>query len=198
MSHFNSVANDWDSEDKIKQIKIHANAIKKNLGEIKDQRILDFGAGTGLLGFEFIDNAKSLLGIDTSQGMLDVMALKAKDISKVSTLNINLENESLDNEFDLIISSMAFHHLNKPGIVLQKLANALTKNGKIVIIDLDEEDGTFHPDNKKMGVKHFGFNQSQIKSWIKDENLNVEISIINKIEKNQKTYGQFMAIFSHK
>ena len=110
-------------------------------------------------------------------------------------MNINLEEENISEKFDLIVSSMAFHHLNYPGKVLNKLKNNLNSGGKIIVVDLDKEDGTFHPDNEGMGVKHFGFSKETLENWANKSELNLDHYIINSIDKNERKYQQFCAVF---
>ncbi len=196
MSHFNIGANKWDSEDKVARAQLMANKIKEEIDLNKKFDILDFGCGTGLLGLEFLEHAKSLVGIDNSSGMLAVFDEKVETLPHVSSLNINLENESLDKEFDLIVSSMTFHHLDRPSEVIQTFSKMLNKGGKIFIIDLESEDGSFHPDNRGMGVKHFGFSREDLSMWSAEANLEVDIKTISSIDKNQRTYSLFMASFS--
>lgn len=158
--------------------------------------ILDFGCGTGLFGLEFLEYIKTLTGIDTSQGMLEVFDLKTRDYENIKSLNINLEDSPLSEKFDLIISSMAFHHLDDPLKVLIKLKRALNKKGQIVIVDLDKEDGTFHPDNDGMGVKHFGFSRIELDRWADVAKLKLDYRIINSISKNETEFKQFLAIYT--
>lgn len=196
MSHFNQVANEWDSEGKIAMMQLLAKKVMEKVQLDNDLKIMDFGCGTGLFGLEFSDITQELLGVDTSDGMLRVFDEKTKEDNRFRSLNVNLEEQDLSENFDLIISSMAFHHLENPHQVLAKLKKNLNPNGKIIIVDLDQEDGTFHPDNKSMGVKHFGFAKETLTSWAKEMNLNLDHSIINRIEKNEKVYLQFCAVFS--
>lgn len=199
MSHFNEVANEWDSQGKVEMMKVLADKtfeILKSTGEMKDLDILDFGCGTGLFGLNFIDSAKSLYGIDTSEGMLKVFDKKTAGHGEVSRKLINLEEEDLNKSFDLIVSSMTFHHLNDPRKMIGKLKTMLSPKGRMAIVDLDKEDGSFHQNNEAMGVKHFGFSEQELASWAQEEGLSFETVIINKIDKNDRSYGQFLAVFS--
>jgi len=195
MSHFNEVANEWDSPEKINLMNNLATETKKHLRISDGIDVLDFGCGTGLFGLHFLENAKTLTGIDTSKGMLDVFKRKVDDDQKLKTLMINLENEDHQGHYDLIVSSMAFHHLENPVVVLKKLKQMLKPNGVIAIIDLDHEDGTFHPDNNAMGVKHFGFSNEILMDWATKTELSIEHHIINSINKNDKIYQQFLCLY---
>ena len=195
MTHFDQVANEWDSPKKVKLIGLTGNKIKENIQLKKPVKILDFGCGTGLLSQEFYDQASEILGIDTSEGMLEVFNKKFKDHDNARCENLNLEEKPLNEKFDLIISSMVFHHLNTPGETLGKLAELLNENGQIAIVDLDKEDGSFHPDNEEMGVKHFGFTKEDVQNWAEKSGLNLEHKLIHHIEKNEKEYDLFLAVF---
>jgi tRNA (cmo5U34)-methyltransferase len=195
MSHFNEVANEWDNEDKVLMMQKLAHGVMEKVSLDKGLKIMDFGCGTGLFGLEFNDYAKEMLGVDTSDGMLKVFDEKTKGDDRFRSMNINLEEENISEKFDLIVSSMAFHHLNYPGKVLNKLKNNLNSGGKIIVVDLDKEDGTFHPDNEGMGVKHFGFSKETLENWANKSELNLDHYIINSIDKNERKYQQFCAVF---
>lgn len=198
MSHFNEVANDWDSPGKTKMMKTLANAVLTSLDTSKKYKLMDFGTGTGLFGLELIDIASSLTGIDTSEEMLNVFNKKAENFDNISSFKIDLETESFsENNYDLIISSMAFHHLNHPSEMIKKFKNILNSKGKIIVVDLEKEDGSFHPDNKKMGVKHFGFSKEELQQWANESDISLSrLERIHSIEKNEREYGIFLCEFS--
>jgi tRNA (cmo5U34)-methyltransferase len=198
MSHFNQAANNWDTEEKINLNRMYAKEIIKLTKVNRPLRVLEIGCGTGLLGSHFIYPETFYLGIDTSIGMLNILKDKYLDHKNVYTQLINLENENLlENNFDLILSSMAFHHLKNPKQMLKKLSTYLNKNGSIAIIDLDEEDGSFHPDPKNMGVHHFGFNKETINEWTKETDLKcANRNIIHSIKKNDIEYLIFLSTFN--
>jgi len=196
MSHFDQVANEWDSPEKRKLITLTAKKMIESLRPKHHLSILDFGCGTGLLSEHFIPFAHKLTGIDTSKKMLEIFDIKFKEHANVKSQKVDLEIENINEKYDLILSSMAFHHLNTADRVLQKLSSSLKPDGKIAIVDLDKEDGSFHPDNQKMGVKHFGFSKEDILSWNKKAALPIlHHSIIHHVEKNNQKYPLFLAIF---
>jgi ubiquinone/menaquinone biosynthesis C-methylase UbiE len=192
MNHFNQIANTWDSSDKIEMSTLYAQKIKSVIVRKDSIKILEVGCGTGLLGSYFTDNNNQLIGVDTSSGMLDVFNKKFSKNDKIKSYLINLEKETLEESaFNLIISSMAFHHLKNPKAMITKLKNMLSSDGQIIIIDLDKEDGSFHPDPKNMGVEHFGFSKFETDLWGKNQR-----EIINVMKKDKKEYPIFMAVFN--
>lgn len=197
-THFDLAAKTWDTEETVKRNEVIAREIKKNLTN-PIGRLMDFGCGTGLLTSHFINMAHELIGIETSLGMLDQYHERFKDVTKVTSLAMNIENESLPTtigSFDVIITAMAFHHLKNPEQVLRIFKNHLNINGQIFIIDLDEEDGSFHPDNKGMGVYHFGFSKNKFESWFRDLGFkSFKHETVFQIFKNNRTYNVCMGIF---
>jgi tRNA (cmo5U34)-methyltransferase len=201
MSHFNESAKQWDTPDKIVRSKYFGNAIKRHLPQLgRPLRVLDLGCGTGLLSFEFTREADFILGMDTSEGMLAVFDEKAQKFPQAHSVNLDLENQEFKSEtkFDVIVSSLAFHHLTNPSSVMKKLKSVLAEEGKIAIVDLDKEDGSFHSDPVKKGVKHSGFSEQELKKWAQEAGLKyLSREIVHVIEKNEKRYPVFLCLFSN-
>lgn len=196
MSHFNQAANTWDTPEKKEQNRKYAEEIKMLSGKREFKRVLEVGCGTGLLGENFIQKDNQFLGVDTSEGMLEILRQKFSGHSQVKAKLINMEKETLnEGPFDLIISSMAFHHLQNPEGMLKILKTKLVPDGVMAIIDLDREDGTFHPDPVKMGVHHFGFDEATCRQWADASGLRMERKIIHTIHKNDKNYPIFLSLF---
>lgn len=198
MSHFNEQAATWDSPEKVKMMDALAQrtlAALRAEGLCTDHLdIVDFGCGTGLFGLAFADGARSLTGIDTSPGMLDGFQRKIDGRSHIRAVCADLEQKDTDIRADLIVSSMAFHHLADPSTVVAKMKKMLRPDGAIAIVDLDAEDGTFHPDNQRAGVRHYGFSGDTVASWATDNGLSLHRDIIYEIEKNGRAYPVFLAI----
>lgn len=199
MSHFNQVANTWDTPEKIKLNEHYADTIRKYLTKKDSLKILEVGCGTGLLGSQFVDEKSHLTGIDTSKGMLDVFDQKFAGNKNVHSKLLNLEEQNLDESgFDLIISSMAFHHLKNPEAMILKLSKMLSPSGAIAVIDLDKEDGSFHPDPKNMGVHHFGFEKETTDSWgSKAQFKKISREIVHTIKKESGEYPLFLTVLSN-
>lgn len=156
---FDKKAATWDENPtRVKLAEDVVQAIKQKVTFLPDMDVLDFGCGTGLLAMSVLPSVKSVTGADTSQGMLDVLEAKAKrqGLSNVFTKHLR-PSDTLSGAYDLIISSMTFHHVNDTEALLAQLFQTLKVSGKICVADLDLEHGTFHDDNT--GVFHFGFDR---------------------------------------
>lgn len=206
MEHFTEMAKSWDTQDKIDRNHAYGLEIKKHLSfntADKPIKVLDLGCGTGLLGTQFLDHPKSqIIGVDTSSGMLEVFLHKFfgnnPDSTRAKAYLLDMtKNELPEKDFDLIVSAMAFHHIRDTYPMLEKLKERLLPNGTLAIIDLDTEDGSFHPDPKNMGVHHFGFSSEQNAAWAQELGLKLKSrSIVHTVNKNEKNYPIFLAVYT--
>jgi len=167
-STFDHKAATWD--DKPRRAKLArdvARAIRDTVKITREMDVLDFGCGTGLLLLEFQQLVKSVTGIDISPGMLAVLEEKIQEqgLTNVTARCIDVENgEVPDGTYDLIMSSMTFHHIRDVQPVLATLSTLLKPGGTLAIADLDSDNGKFHdtPD----GVFHNGFDRCIMKSHL--------------------------------
>lgn len=162
-NRFDSAAQNWDTSPRVEIARQVARAIITR-GHIQPgMRVLDFGAGTGLVALEIAEIALSVLALDTSSGMLQVLEEKcrARDITNVKTLCADIHSTNLpEGRFDFITASMVLHHINDTEAIMRRFYQLLAHNGTMAIADLDKEDGSFHTDNTD--VAHFGFEQNTL------------------------------------
>jgi 2-polyprenyl-3-methyl-5-hydroxy-6-metoxy-1,4-benzoquinol methylase len=131
--------------------------------------VVDFGCGTGLLTLRLAPRVRSITGVDSSQGMLDVLAAKVarEKLANVRTLRLDLDRgDTLRGSCDLIVSNMTLHHIQKVDSLLRQFYEALSPSGRLCIADLDSEGGEFHSDNQ--GVFHFGFDRTSLRQVFLD------------------------------
>ncbi|EAK9993739.1 class I SAM-dependent methyltransferase [Campylobacter lari] len=81
------------------------------LGSLQDKSVVDIGCGSGVWTLHLAQKAKSVLGIDSSSAMLEILQEDAKThaISNIKTLNLDFENFYKNNNtnFDLAFLSMS-------------------------------------------------------------------------------------------
>ena len=163
--NFKQKAKEWDNKSiRVQNAHTIAKSIIDKINLSKDMHIMDFGVGTGLLGFEVLEHVKSMDGVDTSEGMLEKLSEKNTDGKFINPICQDIIKNPLDIKYDGIISSMTLHHVESLVDYFKTIKNNLNKNGFIAIADLMDEDGTFHSDNT--GVFHFGFGEDQLKEIV--------------------------------
>jgi len=197
MNRFDLLAKTWDEKPRrVENAKKIGEAILKKVAPSGDWRVLDFGAGSGLLTFYLQPHVGWIDAVDNSKGMVEVLKEK---VQKTGVKNVNPilgDIESLDlggERYDLIVSSMTLHHIRDPKRLFEKLFKSLKRGGYIAIADLQKEDGTFHDTNE--GVYHFGFHKEELEKFLRGAGFEVlEISVVNVIRKNGREYPVLLAI----
>jgi ubiquinone/menaquinone biosynthesis C-methylase UbiE len=199
MNRFDNVAKDWESKPSRVQI---AKSSVDNIIEIIDLKpnfkILDYGCGTGLVGFGLSNETNTVIGMDYSIGMVEKFNEKAKSLgfTNINAIQHNINEQDLpQNEFDLIAISMTLHHIKDTNMFIQKAKFSLKVDGYLCINDLVKEDGTFHDEHKNDGVEHFGYDKEELCKLIKDNGFElIEYKIVYTDYRNNKEYPIFQII----
>ena len=196
MSRFDQLAKDWDLNPRRVNSALKATDKIKEIVDIKDKDILDFGAGTGLISFNLFEDAKTVTAMDNSQGMLNELERKSKeaDIKNIKTELFDADEKKLpENSYDLIVTAMTLHHIKDPFFFIKDAKKALKRGGYLVISDLESEDGTFHTRGNEE-VMHFGFDKEQIKEWYEKAGFEIVYLETNEIVKKHQDFNIFLAI----
>ena len=161
-THFDKSAGEWDQKQRRVAL---ARAIAENIATLplhQNMKALEYGCGTGLVGLAIAPRLGSLLAMDTSKGMLEVLAGKIEEqgLTNVTPVCLDLTVEACDQRFDLIFSAMTLHHIGETEIILEKFYHLLNDYGTLAIADLDREDGSFHSEGA--GEKHYGFSREEL------------------------------------
>jgi len=99
-------------------------------------RGLDVGCGTGVLAARLAGAGFAMTGLDPSQGMLDVMQERVPCVDAVCASGTSMP--FADNEFDLVLTVAALHHVADPREVratLSEIVRVAKPGGRIVIWD---------------------------------------------------------------
>jgi ubiquinone/menaquinone biosynthesis C-methylase UbiE len=147
-NRFDASAATWDSDPaKVERARAVADAILREVKLDPSMRALEFGAGTGLLGFMLRPRIGELTLTDVSDGMLAVATAKidASGDPHVRARKLDLVADPLPAErWDLAFSLMTLHHVADTDAILRRLHAVLSPSGTLCIADLDAEDGSFH------------------------------------------------------
>ncbi|WP_415398208.1 class I SAM-dependent DNA methyltransferase [Sulfurimonas sp. CS5] len=190
--HFKEKSKNWDKGDvQVQGAKIIADAINKKIELTKCMEILDFGVGTGLLGFDIAHRVKKVYGVDTSVSMLKKLEAKNTPEISIETYCQDIIAKPLGRAFDGLVSSMTLHHVKDLKAFFETIYRDINENGFIAIADLESEDGTFHSDNT--GVFHFGFEKDQLCRIAADAGFSdITFQNINTINKPHRDFGVFL------
>lgn len=106
-----------------------------------DDRVVDLGAGTGLLSLALAQRVRELTAVDISERMLERLddRAAADGIHNVEPLVADLRRLPLEDECaTLVVSNYAFHHLDDPGkeLALAEARRILQPGGRLVICDM--------------------------------------------------------------
>ena len=161
--HFDDRAATWDDDPtRVARAAEIADQIKERVRPATSADVLDFGSGTGLLGFEFLPHVGSVTFADTSEGMLQQVAAKLEAGAHTGgrTLRLDPDALALPHSYDAVVSLLTLHHVADPVGALRLLADHVTPGGWLAVCDLDTEDGTLH-DDPDMDVHH-GFDRHSL------------------------------------
>lgn len=158
---FNAQAIHWDTGRRKQRAKQISALIREKLEFTGDEVLLDYGCGTGLISFNLSQGVGTVVGYDSSLQMLEVFNSKIDSNKILSTNSL----ESYNNHFDCVVSSMVFHHIMNLDEALDDVYRIMKVDGKLLIVDLDLDDGSFHRD--ELDFKgHNCFERNQFKSLV--------------------------------
>lgn len=111
-----------------------------DIGKNELGSILDVGTGPGRVPIMLAKNgcAKRIYAIDPSPNMIKIAKSKSKDLGIVFAEGSS-RNIPFKNKFDLIISSLSFHHWQDKEGSLDYLKKFLNRNGEIRIYEHEKE-----------------------------------------------------------
>ncbi len=169
MSIWDSMAQNYDRQDRIEIASIISDEIIKHLHNTNDKQLLDFGCGTGLVGLNLHSYFDKVILSDTSKSMLDIVNKKIKDknIFNAETLLLNINNDDYNYlKIDYIIVSQVLLHIPDTKNILNLLYRLLNKNGQLIIIDFDKNH------NISSDKVHNGFVQEDLNKLCIDSGFN--------------------------
>jgi len=173
-----------------------AHAIEEAVTLSPQMSALDVGGGTGRLSILLSDRVGSVVVTDPSAGMVQVAheRIEAAELSdRLRAVQVDLTTDPLDGAYDVVWSSMAFHHVQDLDGLLRSVAGLLVNGGRLAIADLDEDlDGAFHAGKVDFGGHH-GFDRQRLAEQLADAGF-VEVSFVDAttILKGDREFGVFL------
>lgn len=202
VNRFDARAATWDDDPAhVERARVVADAIRDAVPLDSSVRLLEYGAGTGLVSQALCDALGPVTMADTSAGMRKVMEDKvaAGVIADARVWELDLASAPLpttEERFDLVVTVLALHHLPQLEPVLSNFAALLTEGGHLAIVDLDEEDGTFHGNGFD---GHHGFDHDALADDLRDAGFtDVSFRRCHQIVRHGRTYPLFLATATRK
>jgi 2-polyprenyl-3-methyl-5-hydroxy-6-metoxy-1,4-benzoquinol methylase len=194
MSKFDEKAQDWDTPERQERTRAIAATIREHVPLNGEMRAIDIGAGTGLLGLELARDVGSMVLAEPSAGMLAVARQKLASGGPANATAIPFDIQAEDpaiGHFDLAVSLLVLHHVEDTAAALRRIHDLLAPGGRIALLDLDAEDGTFHDDQE--GIHHHGFDAAAIVRLATEAGFHdAESRIAGEIDRDGRPYPLFL------
>ncbi|EAK0980428.1 class I SAM-dependent methyltransferase [Campylobacter lari] len=151
------------------------------LGSLQGKSVVDIGCGSGVWTLHLAQKAKSVLGVDSSSAMLEILQEDAKThaISNIKTLNLDFENFYKNNniKFDLAFLSMS------PALQNEKDYKAFLSlaSKKVYLGWASRRKSSFLDPIFEHFNTHFkGFYEEDLQSFLNTQNIPYEYEIFNE------------------
>lgn len=197
VNRFDERAATWDDDPAhVERAEAVAAAIRRAVRLDPSVRLLEYGAGTGLVAQALRHAVGPITVADTSSGMRKVMEGKVEAglIGDARVWDLDLASVPLapsTDRFDLIATVLTLHHLPRLEPVLSNFATLLDRGGRLAIVDLDEEDGSFHPDGFD---GHHGFDHEALAGALRAAGFaDVSFRRCHQVVRHGRTYPLFLA-----
>ena len=197
---FDDRAATWDDDPAhVERAQAVARTIRDAVPLDMSTRLLEYGAGTGLVSQALGNAVGPITLVDTSAGMRQVMQdkISAGAITHARVLDLDLATApvpELEEQYDLVVTVLTLHPIHGLTTVLSNFVTLLAPGGRLAIVDLDKEDGTFHP----AGFDgHHGFEHAELAADLEQSGLgDITFQPCHQIVRDGHTYPLFLAIAS--
>lgn len=155
----------------------------------KPHRVLDLGAGTGLLTmywYSFLSETEYVL-TDVSVGMLDIAKKRFRGLEQITYDVSDYRQQFPNDNFDVIISALSIHHLEDSDKkqLFHRIYETLPEGG--VFVNYDQFCGETNIATRLMdnywfeGLMHSGLSEQSLEKWRERRKLDRECSVSNEI-----------------
>lgn len=195
-AHFDDRAAGWDDDPShVRRAEALAESIRQAVPLRPELRVLEYGAGTGLVSQRLLPAIGPLTLADPSAGMRTVLEEKiAAGVFPTGSgvWDVDLSTtRAPEGTFDLVITAMTLHHIEDVPAVLRAFAGLLVPGGRVCIADLVAEDGSFH--NSPDFHAHNGFDPDELSGWLRDAGFDqVGLRHAVDIEREERSFPVFL------
>lgn len=186
----------WDTEPgHLERAKEVARRIAEEIDLDRSMRVLEYGAGTGLVSEQLVEMVGPITLVDTSEGMREVMNQKiaAGRLPEAVVMDFDVtDSDGSAGTFELVFTVLTLHHMEETKAALEGFARLIAPGGHLVVVDLDEEDGSFHGEGMHV---HHGFSRHHLKHLMHEAGfVDVSVGDCHYIEREDGRYQMFIAV----
>jgi SAM-dependent methyltransferase len=163
MATFDERAKDWDTPERIARAGEMAAAIRSAIALARADRLVDVGAGTGLLGLALVDDVRE---VRDDRGR-HRQARGRRPADRACRAPRPAHRSPPAELFDVAVSLLVLHHLQDTRAALTAIHDLLGPGARIALADLDTEDGSFHSADAE-GIHHRGFDRPALEALARD------------------------------
>lgn len=145
-------------------------AILKAAGPGPFKRLVDLGSGTGRMLTLLGPRARSALGLDLSQQMLNIAR---NHVGKIGLTAYELRHGDIfgtglpSGEADLVVVHQVLHYLTEPAAALKEAARITAPGGKLIIVDFAPHKLEFLREQHQH--RRLGFSDAEMRRWLGEE-----------------------------
>lgn len=197
-SEFDEKAATWDDPGKVRRGQVVAETLRHALPVGRTTRVLEYGAGTGLTSQALADHVGPITLAEPSAGMRAVMEDKVKAgllpaDARIWDLDLSTTPPPDGERVDLVVTVMTLHHIPALAPVLAGFATLLSDGGHVCVVDLEQEDGSFHATSPGF-AGHDGFAHEDLARQLQEAGFtDVQFRPCHEVQKDGGTYPLFMA-----
>ncbi|MEX1163485.1 MAG: class I SAM-dependent methyltransferase [Nitriliruptor sp.] len=201
-SSFDERAATWDDEpDHVRRAATAAAAIRAAVPLTAATRLLEYGAGTGAVSEALASEVGPVTLADPSTGMRARMEQKRSEgrlpgSVRIWDLDLATAPPPEGERFDLVVTVMTLHHIRDLAPVLNGFATLLDHGGRLCVVDLEAEDGSFHRDHPDFDG-HDGFEPDELSVLLRSHGFeDARFERIDELERDGRRYPIFLATAS--
>jgi len=161
MENFDLMAKDFDTDRRIERAQAISNELRMHIVDSTAKSALEYGCGTGLVGLQLIHDFTTILFVDSSPNMIEQVKQKLLSLGRPTDSAICSDfmmTVPQGLKVDYIFTSMTLHHIKDTKTILSRFFNILNNEGHLLIVDIDQDNGSFHADHPDFDG-HNGFDQ---------------------------------------
>ncbi|EPQ27048.1 uncharacterized protein PFL1_05332 [Pseudozyma flocculosa PF-1] len=179
---FNTEAQTWDTQAEVVESSSRclSHLVSSPLlppSQLSQLDALEIGCGTGLLTLPLSGHVSSILALDTSHGMVEMLDHKLEsrraDAAKSGrvTAKVKLLEDATDpvlegKRFGLVLSHLVMHHVPHMQHLVDVMYACTAHGGRVWISDFEntgKEAEAFHPVAKHAGVERHGLERQEMR-----------------------------------